>query len=139
LASPLRSFAVGESPVEQKQKRQQEIAMNKLILSAAITAAAFLASSTDAHAQVRVNQTYRSALVRPVPAPVTTVRVATPNFSFNYGSPYRAYDYYRYPAYPYSSYNPYLYTYPSYYPSVVPAYTPYVPSFSFNFGSYFPY
>ena len=117
--------------------------MNKLILSAAIAAAAFLASSTDAHAQGRVNSTYRPALVRPVPAPLTTVRVATPNFSFNYGSPYRAYDYYRYPvypySYPYSSYNPFLYTYPTYYPNVVPAYTPYVPSFSFNFGSYLPY
>jgi hypothetical protein len=113
--------------------------MNKLILSAALVAAAFLASSTDAHAQVRIASTYRPALVRPVPAPLTTARVVTPNYSYGYGSQYRAYDYYRYPAYPYSSYNPYLYPYPSYYPSVVPSYVPYVPSFSFNYGSYFPY
>jgi hypothetical protein len=138
----------GGKPRGQKNNRQQEITMTKLILSAALVAAAFLASSTDAHAQVRVASTYRPALVRPVPAPVTTIRVATPNFSFNYGSPYRAYNYNAYPVYPYSAYNPYAYTYPSYYPSVLPSYypsvapvySPYVvPNVSYNYGSYYPY
>lgn len=118
--------------------------MNKLIISTALVAAAFLISSTNVHAQVRFNNgTYRQVLVRPVPQPITSIRVATlPNYNYGvYSSPYRAVDYYRPAVYPYPIVTPYPYSYPTFYPSVVPTYSPYVlpaPVVTYP-GSYLPY
>jgi len=138
-------FAVGVKPVETNNaKLMQGEAMNKLIISTALVAAAFLISSTNVQAQVRVNNgTYRQVLVRPVPQPVTSIRVATlPSYNYGvYSSPYRTVDYYRPAFYPYPIVTPYPYSYPTFYPSVVPTYTPYVlpaPVVTYP-GSYLPY
>src|SRR5690348_15635905 len=101
MASPLRLLAVGSSPGQINETASEEKAMNKLLCTAALVAAALFVGSSDAHAQVvrLSNHNYRPALVRPG-AVVGNVRVVSPNYNYNYGygytSPYRYSNYYGY-------------------------------------------
>ncbi len=127
--------------------------MNKLLLSATLVAAYFFLGSATVQAQVvRYNaNSYRPALVRPLPQPIVSLRVATPVYTNNlYASVYGTADYYPYRNYSYPSVVPYSnFTYPTYYPSVYPSvyptYNPYVypsyyPGATYPYTSgYFPY
>ena len=119
--------------------------MSKQILTACVIAATYFLSTTTVDAQVvRVNaNSYRPALVRPVPAPLPVVRVATPVYNpYVYPSVYDS-TFNTYPNYGYSNFYPsYNYVTPSYYPSVYPSYNYVTPSYypsRFSFNGYYGY